>query len=855
MKLDPNNTDTTKDRVPIEMDEPTKVRLRSKDVPTEINIRGRRYFPKTYQAEGFKGVVWHGKDEHGGDVAIKFTVYADYMDKSYLDEAKNARQLPAERFALFVDAGIFDFEWPDVYSKFIVFIERWVDGWTLPKYLRVNRATPEFFLSYVEGLCGALGILAAKELRHDDLRPENVMIEKPESGDIQQEARIKVIDTGSMKSVLNPTHKPKDDYRWFAEHLLIVRNALFAQKPLSLYDARFIKEIDPLLDRMFEEDRAAALWPPSRVYREFASAWTRAQHPPKENSIELNNPFDYIAAEHIVSDELLVNLFADSCPWFTEIAGPNPVLLTGPRGSGKSMVFRRISLKALLHKTSDEILNSKIVGFYVSCSSDLRNRLGWLSSEGSANRFRNEIIHYFNLLLARELVQTLNIIAGRDDRQVTFGYGTAEENAIHEHLMDELYIAELEQLRLQGMSRMGHALNIIEQKMNECYKTMRLGLSTPHTTGAAFISDLTRLLSKTVSYFRDRKVVLLIDDFSVHRIPGAVQRILNAVLWDRQGTYVSKVSAEKYGAVGIDDLKATSEVARELREFDCGRQYLDATDSATKSFAKDLLAIRLRLANYEGKAEQLIGPSSYAKGSLAQALRARKEERGRKDDQYHGLETISALCSSDVANLLEVYRRIFELGKVRSTTVERVPAHIQHEAIQAVSRDMLALIKNYVPLGPDMHNLVYWFGTLSRRILREAPEQSKGSDSVPPQTTRIEVNQPPGQPGDELATPQQDLMDELVRRTIFIEMEAGRGRRQFTPTLRWQLRRIYCPAFGTTIYKNTAIKWRPDEFKRFLLDPKTMCEEELKTRWMRPENVEIPSNKSPTLFDGLEDLT
>lgn len=833
------------------MDEATKVRLRSADVPTEIEIRGRRYFPKTYKAEGFKGVVWHGEDEHGGDVAIKFTIHADYMDKSYLDEAKTARKLPAERFALFIDAGIVDLGWTDATGKFVVFVERWVDGWTLRKYLSDHKATSEFLLSYVEGLCGALGILMAKDFRHDDLRPENVMIEKPESGDIRQEARIKIIDTGSMKSAHTPTKKVKDDYRWFAEHLVLIRNALFVQKPLSLYDARFIKEVDPLLDRMFEEDRAVALWPPSRVYREFASAWTRAQHPIAEHSIELKNPFDYIAAEHIVSDELLVNLFADSCPWFVEIAGPNPVLLTGPRGSGKSMVFRRLSLKALLHKSTEEILSSKIVGFYVSCSSDLRNRLGWLSSEGAASRFRNEIVHYFNLLFARELAQTLNIIAGRDEREAAFGYGTAEESIVHEHLMLELHVSDLEHLRLQGMSRMGHALNIIEQKMNDCYKAMRLGHSTPHTTGAPFIADLTRLLSRTIIYFQNRKVALLVDDFSVHRIPGPVQKILNAVLWDRQGTYVSKVSAEKYGAVGIDDLKATSEVARELREFDCGRHYLDATDSATRSFAKDLLAIRLRLANYQGSPDKLIGPSSYAKGSLGEALRARKEERGRKDDQYHGLETISALCSSDVANLLEVFRRIFELGKVRQNSTERVPAHIQHEAIQAVSRDMLALIKNYVPLGPQMFNLVYWFGTLSRRILREGVEQKKGDDLVPPQTTRIEVNQPPGQPGDELSIPQQELMDELVRRTIFIEMEAGRGRRQFTPTLRWQLRRIYCPAFGTTIYKNTAIKWRPEEFKRFLLDPQTMSEEEL-TRWTRPRAAE-PRVQGPTLFDDLED--
>ena len=94
------------------------------------------------------------------------------------------------------------------------------------------------------------------------------------------------------------------------------------------------------------------------------------------------------------------------------------------------MVFRRLSLKALLCKSPNEIHASQIAGFYVSCSSDLRNRLGWLKSEQAANRFRNEVIHYFNLLVAREIVQTMAAVAIREDRQTLFGFGVAEEAAL-----------------------------------------------------------------------------------------------------------------------------------------------------------------------------------------------------------------------------------------------------------------------------------------------------------------------------------------------------------------------------------------------------------------------------------------
>ena len=815
------------------------------------------YFKTLLSTEGKKSVVWKVSDKFNNLYALKLATFEDYVDRSFDQEIMNASKLNNYSvFARIYGAEIKEFDDGTRKIKCVAFIEEWVDGSPL-KDIRPEFITIPFIIKYINQLCNVLNILKQNKLRHDDLHDGNILIVKPNPGVLQEDLEIKVIDLGSVKdyySILKPIKRGIDDIGNFALHVKLLLNGLQflnngERRILNSKEILFIEESRKLLNSIVDNDKGRALTKPSLIINSFQSAYSNIFSKSLKDGIKLGDPFDYIAAEQISDDQLLIKLFAESCPWVNEITSPNPILLTGPRGCGKSMLFRRYSLKALL-VANDKLLDDiQIVGFYISCSADLSNRLCIINSQNQAKHFKEEIIHYFNLILLKEILTSLKLIIERPDSFEKFGINEIIQKDVFRYLTNLLRITPERKLSLQGVSPIEHLYELVVYEANYTYSQLVKKNKIKEFTTFSFISDVTRFLTNKIEYFKNRKITFLLDDYSLHRIPNHVQSLLNVIIWDRQSSHIFKVSSEKYGTTRNMINNLSADLSREYTEIDIGRAYINLSETGKeiKKFSSELLNNRLRLADYVGTAETLIGNSEYEEGSLGKQIFS-----GNKSNEfYHGLDTISFICSGDISTLLEIYRTIFRDAAVNNSTDILIPKSKQHYAITTSSKNFLELTKSFHPLGDEMYSLVVHFGNLCKKILVDGKPQrdSRTGLNVPNETTRIEIEE--AEVSDQLSEANDHLYKELIRRAIFIELEPSRGRHTLGITNRLQLRRIYNPSFGLSLVKNTAIKWSQSEFKAFLNDPKIKCENEYINRWKKEDNQTSKDIQS-SLFDEIQ---
>ena len=309
---------------------------------------------------GFNGHLYRAYDPSTeSTLAIKFVPaenirYDDIGQEVYLDEAKKANRLHHPSAVKCFE--VFPYKDRALGIEGVIFVYEYVNGINLRKYIRVERHNIDvpFAERFLETMFELLYELQQRKLQHGDLHAGNVLV-ATSPYDIHARPTFRVTDFGVQELTGHTSHA--SDYLYVAEILTQLLKTIN-------YDEcegrdRYVFEVlrnEFLRRHLIEIDTSADPFAtnPEALLDKLNSLDDQYLDEKEQPNPTLQSPFDYPNCEQIGNSHLLLkSLYSNRLLGLPEIQQRSNLILTGPRGCGKTTVFRALSLDYLNSTNSD----------------------------------------------------------------------------------------------------------------------------------------------------------------------------------------------------------------------------------------------------------------------------------------------------------------------------------------------------------------------------------------------------------------------------------------------------------------------------------------------------------------------
>ncbi|MDT0576710.1 hypothetical protein RM533_11030 [Croceicoccus sp. F390] len=599
-----------------------------------------------------------------------------------------------------------------------VAVLQFADGDTLNRYL--SGARP---LTAAEAAQIACDLFRMKEefeqklVNHNDLHASNIIIETLPPGRRRADAiepaiRAVAIDLGSAAGDRRSGEGYTGDLHWIGRHIHAMADRLLAggdtapdldkRVGLKLHgiaqglaaatvNQRTPSAADVIAEIREQYHRTAEAWRPWRnqtVLRTFAESY---------NAQTLNA---WYVPQLIVDPD---------GAWLKKVSSPGPLVMTGMRGCGKTMLLHSLQFHAratVLPKEEDadalkRVTEDGYIGLFVSAQ-----RL--IPVDPKADRPSTEEL--FARLLVAYAVQAARAMAHLQDldgHALALNAGLGLLHAVSESLTPRPSLPQP-----STVEQLERCLSDLLIRVSRSDSGLRLA-TNPNTA----FPLLAEAIRRAAPIWNESQILFLLDDVSTRYLdPDRIEDLLSALLFQHP-LCAFKLTSEAQTI--FLSLKSPGQVhpaaaGRDFTTFDLGAEVQTRLKARSgKTFVTQILDARARLfPGHPGQSSaDVLGDTDLE--SIARTIAETQTRSRERKRLYHGLRALAGVCVGDIGAVIQIYQEILTGRKLALP----VQPERQHEVFQDFcARHLYSLDRR----GSDLKLVALQFAEASHQLLMES---------------------------------------------------------------------------------------------------------------------------------------
>ena len=759
----------------------------------------------------------HSDSVHN-DMAVKIIPLSNLVgneepEPAWRQEVYKAQSLDSEVVVRFWN--VYDWDMPEAGVQCVALCSQFVRGISLEEFIKAHRG--EIAVSFVEQFLNEMMSffydMIQHNVRHGDLHAKNILVEDRSALLGGTDHGFRVTDFGVATAT--STDATRDDFDMLASVLKqLLENVDYQQacaRDRYVYNvlndhflSRHLVERDPTRDQ-YARNPEALYRRLQTIDQEFNRQQGEATRP------EMLTPFDFLSCEQIGDAHLLLKtLYSDKFLGIADVEARTNLVLTGPRGCGKSTVFKSLSLKHRVAVGEDDPNTLQYVGIYYRCDDLYAGFPRYVLPE--REDAYDIPVHFLTASLISELLTSIELWARR--------HFLEEFDAREEQMAEKIWRAlGSEPPKEPGANRFHRICSRMQKERKRASDKQRFVQVPGEPIGTYLTPDVLGRVCEVVesgaSFLQGKYFYFFVDDYSAPKITIPLQSNLNRLLMQRSARCFFKLSTESPVSYCRSDVDGKAYVeGREFVYLNLGLVYLSAQTSEKLDFVEDVLTRRFTaVPNYPVKnLQDMVGsysPPSY--NEVALAIR-----RSEKPDMW-GKEVLCDLCSGDIFYVISLVGRM--VAEVRGERLQQIPETepvipppVQTRAIRGEAGAFLNSLRG-VKDGEHLVQVVTSFGTVAHSYLMY--RTSKNEEGDPPHlASRIEPYEQL-----DLSAEAERAYTELLRYSLFIEDPRGKSRRgKVVPRL--YIRRALIPHFNLTFSRRDSIELENESIELLLTKPR-----------------------------------